>query len=54
MKLPAGSKKLFVSCIGYLSIIIEIDSISFWENRAIIYLTPKSFQFTGNQGTSIR
>ena len=40
-KIPAAVKQLFISCIGYQSVSIKIDSLSFIDNVALINLTPK-------------
>jgi hypothetical protein len=39
--LPVTAKKVFVSCIGYKSDTIEISTLTFLNNAAIINLTPK-------------
>lgn len=39
--LPVTAKKIVVSCIGYKSDTIQISSLTFLSNTAIIHLTPK-------------
>ncbi|MBS1758825.1 MAG: TonB-dependent receptor plug domain-containing protein [Bacteroidetes bacterium] len=39
--LPATAKKVFISCIGYKSDTVEISTLTFLNNTAIINLTPK-------------
>jgi outer membrane cobalamin receptor len=40
-KIPSGVKQLFISCIGYQSVTIKKDSLSFTGNIALINLSPK-------------
>jgi hypothetical protein len=40
-KIPLKTKKILVSCIGYQSITVELSSLTFLDNIAIIGLTPK-------------
>ncbi len=40
-KAPLTAKTLSVSCVGYQSIVLELSSLSFSNNTAIVYLTPK-------------
>ncbi len=40
-KLPNTAKKIFISCIGYKSDTVEISTLTFINNTAIINLTPK-------------
>ena len=39
--LPQTVKQLVVSCIGYQSVTIKLDSLSFTDNIAVINLSPK-------------
>ena len=39
--LPVSAKRAFVSCIGYKSDTVEISTLTFLNNTAIINLTPK-------------
>ncbi len=39
--LPVTAKKVFISCIGYKSDTVEISTLTFLNNTAIINLTPK-------------
>jgi TonB-dependent Receptor Plug Domain len=40
-KMPLTTKKLTASCIGYQAIVLELSSMSFSNNTAMVYLTPK-------------
>jgi hypothetical protein len=40
-KIPAAATKITFSCIGYQSITVELSSLKFLDNTAIINLTPK-------------
>ena len=39
--MPATAKQFLISCIGYQSITVELSSLTFLDNIAIIGLTPK-------------
>ncbi len=40
-KIPSEVKQLIISCIGYQSVTIRLDSLSFTDNIALINLSPK-------------
>lgn len=40
-KVPAGTKVLNISCIGYQAITIDLSALNFLDNVAILGLTPK-------------
>ncbi len=40
-KMPATATKLVISCIGYQSVTVELSTLPFSDNIAIIALTPK-------------
>ncbi len=43
LNMPATAKQFLISCIGYQSITVELSSLTFIDNVAIIGLTPKVF-----------
>ncbi len=40
-KIPLTVKTLAISCVGFQSMVVELSALSFSNNTALVYLTPK-------------